>query len=186
MIRVVGAICLFLALCAAGCGGGSDSSSTVSYRPFSFPASIVGKKDQRTEQTFLRPTPNGLIGSEPKPIIPDRPPPEFVVTVDLIDSYSEAVSDDGDRMTVQYAGYLYDSGKKFASSWDEGKPLTFTLGKGEVIPGWDEGLQRMEIGDRREVVVPPADATPGSRMKDVPQGSTLVYVVEPLAIDEKQ
>jgi peptidylprolyl isomerase len=82
-------------------------------------------------------------------------------------------------------GYLYDSKKEFASSWKEGKPFTFTLGKGEVIPGWEEGVEGMEVSDRRELVVPPEYATPGSRMKDVPSDQTLVYVIDLLDVEEK-
>lgn len=185
MLRVLTAICVCLILSLAGCGGGSDSSSTISYRPFTLPASSIAKKQERTARTWLKPDQNGLVGAEPKPVIPDRPPPEFVVFEDLIDSFSVPVSDDGERLTVQYVGYDYRTKKKFASSWDEGKPLTFTLGKGEVIQGWEEGLRRMEIGDRREVVVPPEYATGGSLMRGLPAGATLVYVVEALAIDEK-
>jgi peptidylprolyl isomerase len=171
-------------LSTAGCGGGTDSSSTLSYRPFSLPASSVAKKQERTARTWLRPDKNGLVGAEPKPVIPDRPPPEFVVAVDLIDSFSVPVSDDGDRLTVQYVGYRYGSKQKFGSSWDEGRPLTFTLGKGEVVQGWEEGLKRMEIGDRREVVVPPEYVTGGRLPHGLPANSTLVFVVEALAVDE--
>lgn len=181
----MGGICIVLVLSVVGCGGGSDSSSTISYRPFSLPAWSFGDTDERTAGSFLNPDENGLVGSEPKPIIPDRPPPEFVVAVDLIDSFSAPVADDGDQMTVQYVGFFYGSKKKFASSWDQGKPYTFILGRGEVIQGWEEGLQRMEIGDRREIVVPPEFATGGSRMKGIPPDSTLVFVVEALAIKEK-
>jgi peptidylprolyl isomerase len=185
MLRaLLAAICVCLVLLTAGCGGDSSPSSKISYHPFSLPASSVSQKQERTARTWLRPDENGLVGSEPKPVIPDRPPPEFVVAVDLIDSFSVPVSDDGDRLTVQYVGYGYATKQKFASSWDEGKPLAFTLGKGEVIKGWEEGLKRMEIGDRREVVVPPDYATGGSLLHGIPANSTLVFVVEALAIDE--
>ncbi|MDQ2630105.1 MAG: FKBP-type peptidyl-prolyl cis-trans isomerase [Actinomycetota bacterium] len=185
MVRGLGAICVLLALSVFGCGGDSDSPSTISYRPFSLPLWSVGPRDERRVGSFLMPGKNGLVGSEPKPVIPDRPPPEFVVAVDLIDSFSPPVADDGDRVKVQYVGFLYDSKKKFVSSWDEGKPFAFTLGRGEVIEGWEEGIKRIEIGDRREIIVPPEDATDGSRM-DAPSGATLVYVVEALAIKEKE
>jgi len=185
MLRFFGAICVFLVLSVTGCGGSSDTSSTISYRPFSFPAGSVGEIGERTAQSFLKPKENGLVGSEPKAVFPDRPPPEFVVWADLIDSFSVPVVDNGEQLTIQYVGYLYDSKKKFASSWDEGKPFVFTLGKGEAIPGLDEGVQRMEIGDRREIVVPPEFASDGSRMKGFPSNSTLVFVVEALAIKEK-
>jgi hypothetical protein len=180
-VKALGVIGLFLALSIAGCGGDSDSSGTISYRPFD----LQVKKRERQPQD-LKPGPNGLAGSELKPVIPDDPPPDYVYPTELIDSFSPAVADDGDRVTIQYAGYLYDSKEKFGSSWEEGKPFTFTLGKGEVIPGWEEGLQRLEMGDRRQLIVPPELTTGGSRMPDVPAGSTLVFVVEALKVVENE
>jgi peptidylprolyl isomerase len=181
MIKAVGTICLALVLIGAvGCGGGSDSSSDVSFRPWGFP---VGQRPVRYAEE-LKPNEKGLVGAPPKPVIPDRPPPEFVVRVDFIDGIG-TMAYEGDRVTVQYVGYLNDSKKEFASSWKEGKPFTFTLGKGEVIPGWEEGVEGMEVSDRRELVVPPEYATPGSRMKDVPSDQTLVYVIDLLDVEEK-
>ena len=183
MLRFIGAICVFLTLAAVGCGGGSDTSSTISYRPFQFPYSSYGERNERSVKAFLKPGENGLVGPELKPVIPDRPPPEFLTWVDLIDSLSIPAFD-GDRVTVQYVGYDYDSKKKFASSWDDGKPFAFTLGKGEVIQGWEKGFARIEVGDRREIVVPPDYPTGGSRTEGFPTGEPLVFVVEVLAIDK--
>ena len=180
----MGVICVFLTLSVIGCGGGSDSSSTISYRPFHFPYGSYGERNERSVKDFFKPNENGLVGSELKPVIPDSPPPELLSWVDLIDSNSIPAYD-GDRVTVQYVGVVYGSKKKFASSWDEGKPFTFTLGKGEVMRGWEEGFHRIEVGDRREIVVPPELATGGSRMKGIPSGATLVFVLEVLAIERK-
>jgi hypothetical protein len=180
MMRALTIFVASLGLWMAGCGGDSDSPSTISYRPFDLPVEL-----RERQAKDLKPRANGLAGPELKPIIPDRSPPEFLFMLDLIDSFSMPVADDGDRLTVQYVGFVYDSKEKFASSWEEGKPFTFTLGKGEVIQGWEEGMQRLEIGDRRELVVPPELATGGSRMKDVPSGSALVFVIEALDIEEK-
>ena len=177
MIRAWGTICVVLALLLVGCGGGSDSSSTVKYRPFHIPV----EKGFRTADQ-LRPGKNGLMGPELKPVIPDSPPPEYLVMVDLLNGAGNPAIP-SDRLTVQYVGAVYDSGKKFASSWDEGKPFIFTLGKGEVIQGWEEGIEGMEVSDRRELVVPPELVTGGSRMKDVPKGSTLVFVIELLDLE---
>jgi peptidylprolyl isomerase len=181
VLGIVVALLALLALLIAGCGGDSDSSDTISYRPYDI---FVKKRERQPED--LKPGPNGLAGSELKPVIPDRPPPDFLYLTELIDSFSPAVASDGDRVTLQYVGFLYDSKEKFVSSWDEGKPFTFTLGKGEVIPGWEEGLQRLEIGDRRQMIVPPDLATDGSRMRGMPTGSTLVFVVEALDVDERE
>lgn len=168
-------------LVVAGCGGSSDSSSTITYRPFKIP---IGMKKFRLA-TELKPKANGLVGRELKPIIPDSPPPEFFITLELIDGQSTPIADEGDQMTIQYVGVVYDTREKFASSWDEGKPFTFTLGKGELIQALEEGVARSEIGERKEVVIPPDLATGGSRMHDYPSGETLVYMVDVLDVKEQ-
>jgi FKBP-type peptidyl-prolyl cis-trans isomerase len=183
MLRGIGAICVFLTLTVVGCGGGSDTSSTISYRSFHFPYSSYGDSNERSPEAFLEPAKNGLVGQELKPVFPDGPPPQFLSRVELIDSLSVPAFD-GDRVTFQYVGYDYDSKKKFASSWDDGKPFTFVLGKGEVLEGWEKGFRRIEVGDRREIVVPPNLTTGGSRTKSFPTGEPLLFVVEVLAIDK--
>jgi peptidylprolyl isomerase len=172
-----GGLLFVLALALAGCVGGSDSSNTISYEPFDLeaPHSPIRREAQ------LKPAANGLVGDEPKPLIPDRPPPEFLVTQDLIDGIGHYARE-GDTVTVQYVGYLYDSKKKFVSSWEEGKPFTFTLGAGEVMEGWEQGVEGMEVSDQRELVIPPELTKGGSKMKDVPQGETLVYVLDLLKV----
>jgi peptidylprolyl isomerase len=174
---IIGGVLLMLVV--GGCGGGSDSSSQISYEPFDLeaPHSPIRREAQ------LKFAANGLVGPETKPLIPDQPPPEFLVTQDLIDGIGP-MAYKGDTVTVQYVGYLYDSKKKFASSWDEGKPFTFKLGAGEVMQGWEEGVVGMEVSDQRELVIPPELTKGGSKMKDVPSGETLVYVLDLLKLDE--
>src|SRR6476659_7165403 len=83
----------------------------------------------------------------------------------------------GEKVTVQYVAYDYKTGNKFASSWDKGRPVTFTLGAGEVVPAWEEALNGMEIGDRRVVVAPPKLAT-GSYPPNIPKGKTVAFILE--------
>jgi len=87
----------------------------------------------------------------------------------------------GQQVTVHYTGWLTD-GKKFDSSVDRGDPFDFTLGGGQVIKGWDEGVAGMKVGGKRRLVIP-ADLGYGSRGYPgaIPGGATLVFDVELLS-----
>ena len=60
----------------------------------------------------------------------------------------------GQKIKAHYSGYLLESGKKFDSSYDRGKPLPFAVGTGQVIKGWDEALLSMKVGSKRMLVIP--------------------------------
>ena len=89
----------------------------------------------------------------------------------------EAVS--GDDVSVDYVGVNYKSGKEFDSSWSRNEPFTFTLGAGEVIPGWDQGVEGMKVGGRRELIIPPELAYGAAGSPPViPPNETLIFVVD--------
>jgi FKBP-type peptidyl-prolyl cis-trans isomerase len=165
-------------LAVVGCGSGANSSSSGEYwGPFRIP---VGKASIRYEKQ-LQPGADGLMGPELKPVMPKDPPPGFLVETFLIEGIG-VFAQPGNRLTVQYVGVNYD-GKKFASSWDEGKPFTFTLGKGEVIKGWEKALENGEVGDRVELVVPP-ELTKGPFPRGIPRNSTAIFVIELLRSED--
>ena len=95
----------------------------------------------------------------------------------------------GDEISVHYTGWLYDQnapdkrGQKFDSSRDRGEPLVFRLGTGRVIRGWDEGVEGMQRGGKRELQIP-SGLSYGARGagKVIPPGASLVFEVELLDI----
>ncbi|MCZ8174470.1 MAG: FKBP-type peptidyl-prolyl cis-trans isomerase [Burkholderiaceae bacterium] len=95
----------------------------------------------------------------------------------------------GQRVHVHYTGWLHDPaaanqrGRKFDSSKDRGQPFSFGLGRGEVIRGWDEGVQGMKVGGTRVLTIP-AEMGYGARGAGgvIPPNATLVFEVELLAV----
>src|ERR671935_265886 len=69
---------------------------------------------------------------------------------------AEAVA--GKKVTVHYVGVAFRSGEEFDASWNRGQPFEFKLGKGQVIPGWDQGVEGMKVGGRRKLTIPSAMA----------------------------
>lgn len=94
-----------------------------------------------------------------------------------------ATAKEGSRVRVHYTGWL-TNGKKFDSSVDAGRPFDFTIGNGEVIKGWEEGVAGMRVGGKRQLRIPPslgygADGTPGG---PIPPNATLIFDVQLLAV----
>ncbi|MGC2477495.1 MAG: FKBP-type peptidyl-prolyl cis-trans isomerase [Candidatus Sulfotelmatobacter sp.] len=93
-----------------------------------------------------------------------------------------AVANDGDRVKVHYTGW-FTNGKKFDSTVDANQPYSFTLGKGDVIKGWDEGITGMKVGGKRQLRIPPELAYGDAGFKTiVPPNAILIFDVQLLAV----
>jgi peptidylprolyl isomerase len=120
---------------------------------------------------------------KPEVEIPDGDPPKELVIEDLEEGEGDEAQA-GDQLTVDYVGVLYDGGDEFDESFSKPEPFQFALGQGGVIPGWDEGLEGMKVGGRRQLVIPPDQAYgPQGQPPEIPPDSTLVFVIDLLAIN---
>ena len=90
----------------------------------------------------------------------------------------------GKKVTVHYVGVSFLTGEQFDASWERGQPFEFKLGKGQVIPGWDQGVAGMKVGGRRRLTIPSALAY-GARGAGgvIKPHEPLVFVVDLLAVD---
>jgi peptidylprolyl isomerase len=107
----------------------------------------------------------------------DTPPSELVLEDIEVGSGAEATA--GATISAHYVGVAWSTGEEFDASWNRGEPLTFTVGVGQVIQGWDQGLLGMKVGGRRKIVIPPhlgyGDRGAGAAIKG---GETLIFVVD--------
>jgi FKBP-type peptidyl-prolyl cis-trans isomerase len=101
-------------------------------------------------------------------------------TDEVVGTGAEAVS--GKTVSVLYTGTLTD-GTKFDSTADHGnQPFSFTLGGGQVIQGWDQGVVGMKVGGKRKLVIPPSMGYGDQAMSTIPANSTLVFEIELLDV----
>jgi len=93
------------------------------------------------------------------------------------------VAGPGDTVSVHYTGKLKD-GTKFDSSYDRNQPIQFVLGAHQVIPGWDEGIAGMKVGEKRQLIIPPdlAYGPNGTPDGTIPPNATLYFDVELMAV----
>jgi peptidylprolyl isomerase len=109
-------------------------------------------------------------------------PFELIVDDIVVGDGDEAVA--GKKVSVHYVGVAFSTGDEFDASWNRGQAFSFKLGKGQVIPGWDAGVQGMKVGGRRKLTIPSAMAY-GARGAGnvIKPHEPLVFVVDLLAVD---
>ena len=106
-----------------------------------------------------------------------EPPSELQVTDVTEGDGAEAAA--GKTVVVHYVGVAHSTGEEFDASYNRGESLSFRLGVGQVIPGWDQGVQGMKVGGRRQLVIP-SHLAYGERGAGgvIAPGETLVFVVD--------
>jgi peptidylprolyl isomerase len=110
-----------------------------------------------------------------------EPPADLQITEVWEGTGAEAKA--GDMVQVHYVGVAFSTGEQFDASWDRGDPLQFQLGVGQVIAGWDRGVQGMKVGGRRQLIIPP-DLAYGDRGagRDIAPGETLIFVCDLVSV----
>jgi peptidylprolyl isomerase len=160
-----------IALSAAGCGGSDDSTKSTE-------STATGASESAKSESS-----SNAKKKKPKVTVPKGAPPKKL-EVKEIEEGSGATAKAGDEVSVQYVGVGYESGKEFDSSWSRGaEPFPFSLGAGQVIPGWDQGVEGMKVGGRRELIIPPELAYgKAGYPPTIGPNETLIFVIDLVAV----
>ena len=115
--------------------------------------------------------------------VPVGTDPSYQLELDDLVVGDGAEAQSGHTVEVHYVGVSWSTGKQFDASWDRGDTFKFGLGKGQVIPGWDQGVAGMKTGGRRKITIPPnlAYGKHGAG-RAIGPNETLVFVVDLLAV----
>jgi peptidylprolyl isomerase len=123
-----------------------------------------------------------MSADKPEIDFPEGPPPTELEVTELAEG-DGAEATAGSSVSVHYVGVAHSTGEEFDASHNRGAPLDFRLGVGQVISGWDQGVQGMKVGGRRRLVIPPhlgyGDRGAGGVIKP---GETLIFVVDLLDV----
>lgn len=158
-------VVLCVALALSACGGSSSSSSSSGGE-----SSSSAKSSEESLKT------------KPKVTVPSGAPPTQLEEKEIVEG-TGAEAKAGDEVSVQYVGVGYESEEEFDSSWSRNEPFSFELGAGLVISGWEEGIEGMKVGGRRELIIPSElayGASPPSSA--IGPNEALIFVVDLLAV----
>lgn len=165
------------ALLFAGCGGDDDKSSDTAAAATSTAAST-------TATTPADPAATPIRNPFRRPVQPAHPGArvDTLIVKDVKVGDGEEIAA-GDTAIVDYYGTIYQTGRRFDSSWDRGRePLEIRIDNGGVIAGWWQGIPGMRIGGRRTLVIPPALGYGEQANGGIPANSTLFFTVDLLGI----
>ncbi|HET7416686.1 MAG TPA: FKBP-type peptidyl-prolyl cis-trans isomerase [Solirubrobacterales bacterium] len=173
-----------LALVAAGCGSNSSDSTATggekALEEVEKEEKVAARKEKEADEKTAEEE-EKRAAELPHPTVPSGPPPKKLVIKDE-KTGSGAVAKPGDQVTVHYVGVVYKTKKLFDANWGDDEPFSFKLGVGEVIKGWDQGVQGMKVGGERELIIPPNLAYGSEGREPIPPNSTLVFLVKLLKV----
>ncbi|MBH0777110.1 FKBP-type peptidyl-prolyl cis-trans isomerase [Nocardia bovistercoris] len=184
--RFIGVVALLTAAFTLGaCGSDDDSGSAAgsSAKPAASASAGVGAptKTHGRECTADDIKVTGGFGANPQIKLPDNcDPPKQLVSKDLVAGSGPGAAA-GQQLTMNYSLVTWSDGKKLDSSFDRGKPFPLTLGAGQVIPGWEQGLDGVQQGTRRLLIIPP-ELGYGKGGNGIKPNETLVFVTDTVAI----
>ena len=183
---IILALCAALATAVAGCGGGGDSSTGSTESSASTEAggssTKSGESSKESSESVPKASPNKK-KTKPTVTVPKGISPKNFATKEIEEGTGPEAKA-GDEVTVQYVGVGYDSEEEFDSSWSRNEPLTFPLGAGKVIKGWDQGVEGMKVGGRRELLIPgPLAYGPEGSPPSIGPNETLIFVIDLLAVE---
>ncbi|MFD4557202.1 FKBP-type peptidyl-prolyl cis-trans isomerase [Streptomyces sp. NPDC058469] len=122
---------------------------------------------------------------KPEIDFPGGEPPADLEIKDVWEGDGE-IAGAGDFVKVHYVGVAFSTGEEFDASWNRGTPLDFQLGVGQVIQGWDKGVQGMKVGGRRQLVIPAhlayGDRGAGGR---IAPGEALIFVCDLVGVGKR-
>jgi hypothetical protein len=182
-------------LALAGCGSHDDSPASTPA-----PAASTQTAAAPAPAPVLAGTPAPASASTPAPTEDQTPAPRPSISGDAPEVVGQTVktpsgleyivlrlgtgpvAKPGELVTVNYTGWLTD-GTKFDSSIDRGQPFQFGLGQGQVIPGWDQGVAGMKVGEKRKLIIPPdLGYGPNGAGNVIPPNSELIFEVDLLNV----
>jgi peptidylprolyl isomerase len=170
-----------LVVLGAGCGSeSSDSTLTPGEKALeqAEKQEKVAAREEREADRKAAEEEEQRLAELPDPTVPGGPPPKKLVVKDK-KTGSGATAKAGDQVSVHYVGVVYKTKEIFDANWGEDEPFSFKLGAHEVIEGWDKGVAGMQVGGRRELIIPPALAYGNEGVyPSIPPRSTLVFVVD--------
>jgi peptidylprolyl isomerase len=181
ILLALGATALVLAACGSSASeSDADKFAKTAEQQAKTQTAVADTAAKPPTATKVSPS-SGESNISTKPKIPKAAgaAPKALKVEDLIEGKGAAAKS-GDKVAVRYVGVLYNNNKEFDSSWKRGKaPFELTLGQGQVIQGWDQGLLGMKVGGRRRLTIPP-DLAYGAQGAGSAIGpnETLVFVID--------